>query len=173
MDAHGGERKQVKVRKENSNEPGRVAFWWLRRSSPRDDEVWERLRNSNVDMESAGARMLWITRSISCENGEKFAGYEARRRKKVSPFDSSVLTSLASAERCDHFYACHCCEIDSMNSWWAPRDEWFSDRRVTCKGTSIPLHLNIRSYYTSVINILSTRNHERSNLGTWYISTTW
>lgn len=85
-----GERKQVKVRKENSNEPGRVAFWWLRQSSPRYDEVWKRLRNSNVDMESAGARMLWITRSISCENSENFMDWSVRGEKKVSLFDSPV-----------------------------------------------------------------------------------
>lgn len=33
-------------------------------------------------MESAGARMLWITRSISCKNGEKFAGHEAREKER-------------------------------------------------------------------------------------------
>jgi len=139
MDVHG-ERKQVKVRKENSNEPGRVAFWWLRRSSPRDDEVWERLRNSNVDMESAGARMLWITRSISCENGEKFAGHEARKKERnrerkkekerereqksfavsFACFDVRVfaqpLRSLFTPAICD--------KIDFINSWWVPQDKW-------------------------------------------------
>jgi len=136
MDAHG-ERKQVKVRKENSNEPGRVAFWWLRRSSPRDDEVWERLRNSNVDMESAGARMLWITRSISCENGEKFAGHEACKKernrdrererggtKKFRCFIRLFRRPRIRATIAITFYACYCDKIDFINSWWVPQDKW-------------------------------------------------
>lgn len=131
MDAHE-ERKQVKVRKENSNEPGRVAFWWLRRTLPQDDEVWERLRNSNVDMESAGARMLWITRSISCENGEKFAGREARGKKKVSPFDSPVPTFLHPRNALRSLL-----RLLSWQDWFyefvmfSIQDEWSFDRRVT------------------------------------------
>jgi len=153
MDAHG-ERKQVKVRKENSNEPGRVAFWWLRRSSPRDDEVWERLQNSNVDMESAGARMLWITRSISCENGEKFAAHEARKKerdrdkekekeresKKVSPFHSLVSTSVYSRNHCDHFLR--------LLLWqdWFHKFVMSSTRQMMCcmpRGIIYSLYLNM------------------------------